>query len=276
MIHKGLKVVLFAGAVLAAIGMFAPAANAGWWWGAAPAYSGCDSCGFSGCGGCGGHHCCHRSCYGGCWSAYSPCCGSCYSSWTPCGCSSCGWTTSVSSCGCGGMTGTTSAPGIPEMAPKSGSAPTPAPAPPTTPGVTTPSSTGSAPIPPVTPPTGLPALGAPGATEGPGGLLPTPGHGASLEDIRNDGCLLTVWVPYEAQVTINGTQTKSVGSRRQFVSYGLQPGYSYTYQVVAKIMREGKEYTESKTISVTAGDRSGVAFGFNNPPAPPESQTASN
>jgi hypothetical protein len=56
-------------------------------------------------------------------------------------------------------------------------------------------------------------------------------------------------------VTINGLATKSTGSRRQFVSYGLKPGFTYTYEVV--------ELTESKTISLTAGDRGGVAFGFN-------------
>ena len=106
--HKGLKLVLFASVALAAIGMLAPAANAGWWWGAAPSYSGCDSCGGgdmygSGCG-CGGHHHSHHGGYGGCgggcgcygggWTAWNPCCGSCYSTWTPscCGCSS--WGTS--------------------------------------------------------------------------------------------------------------------------------------------------------------------------------------
>jgi uncharacterized protein (TIGR03000 family) len=96
-----------------------------------------------------------------------------------------------------------------------------------------------------------------------------------LEPTSENGCLLTVWVPYEAKVSINGLATKSTGSRRQFVSYGLRPGYTYTYEVVAKIVREGKEYTENKTISMTAGDRGGVAFGFNTI-APPEGQTASN
>ena len=109
-------------------------------------------------------------------------------------------------------------------------APTPAPAaptPPVAPGATAPSSTGAT-VPPVTPPTGpTPPLSTPSATE-PGGLpLPT-GHGASLDEIREDGCLLTIWVPHDATVTINGNATKSTGSRRQFVSYGLRPGYSYT------------------------------------------------
>jgi len=46
--------------------------------------------------------------------------------------------------------------------------------------------------------------------------------------------VLTVWVPYDAKVTVNGMETRSTGSRRQFVSYGLQQGLSYKYVVRAK------------------------------------------
>ncbi len=77
--------------------------------------------------------------------------------------------------------------------------------------------------------------------------------------------MLTVWVPYEAKVTINGMLTKSTGSKRHFVSYGLRPGYTYNYEVKAEIVRDGKIYTESHTVSLTAGERNGVAFGFNIP-----------
>ena len=155
-------------------------------------------------------------------------------------------------------------------------APAQAPAPPTAPaapGVTTPSSTG-APVPPITTPTGpAPSLSTPN-TEAPG--LPIPGHGASLDQTREDGCVLTVWVPASAKVTINGNATKSTGSQRHFVSYGLQPGYSYTYQVVAKALVNGKEYTDSKTISLTAGARGSVAFGFNDARVTEGLMTASN
>jgi uncharacterized protein (TIGR03000 family) len=78
----------------------------------------------------------------------------------------------------------------------------------------------------------------PNPSEGPGGLLPPSGHGTSLEETREDSCLLTVWVPYDAKVTINGHPTKSTGSRRQFVSYGLRPGYTYTYEVTASLNQE--------------------------------------
>jgi uncharacterized protein (TIGR03000 family) len=59
--------------------------------------------------------------------------------------------------------------------------------------------------------------------------------------------------------------TKTTGSKRHFVSYGLRPGYTYKYVVKAEIVREGKIVTEEQTVAITAGDRSGVAFGFNIP-----------
>ena len=80
--------------------------------------------------------------------------------------------------------------------------------------------------------------------------------------MENSG-LLVVYVPYEAKVFINGMATKSEGSRRQFVSYGLKPGYTYKYEVKAQIVRDGKIVTDVKTIALVAGDRGGVAFGFN-------------
>jgi uncharacterized protein (TIGR03000 family) len=87
----------------------------------------------------------------------------------------------------------------------------------------------------------------------------------SYEPTPADTGILTVWVPSDAKVTINGMLTKSTGNKRLFVSYGLRPGYSYRYKVVAEAVKEGKIYTESQTIAITAGDRGGVAFGFNIP-----------
>jgi uncharacterized protein (TIGR03000 family) len=111
---------------------------------------------------------------------------------------------------------------------------------------------------PANPPTGIPGTTTP--------LMPDSGiHPTSLEPTPADSGILTVWVPYEAKVTINGMLTKSTGSKRRFVSYGLRPGYTYKYEVKAEIVREGKIQTETQTVSITAGDRGGVAFGFNIP-----------
>ena len=79
---------------------------------------------------------------------------------------------------------------------------------------------------------------------------------------ENSG-ILTVWVPYDAKVTINGMATKSTGSRRQFVSYDLKEGFSYKYEVKAEVVRDGKIVEDNKSVILTAGSNTAVAFGFN-------------
>jgi uncharacterized protein (TIGR03000 family) len=75
--------------------------------------------------------------------------------------------------------------------------------------------------------------------------------------------LLTIWVPAKAKVFINGMETSTTGSRRRYVSHGLQPGLTYKYAIRAEIVRDGKIATETKTVNLTAGGNEGVAFGFN-------------
>ena len=79
--------------------------------------------------------------------------------------------------------------------------------------------------------------------------------------------VVTVWVPYDAKVTINGLATRSVGSRRQFVSFGLKPGFSYKYDIHAEVVRDGKLVEDTHTVTLTAGQNTAVAFGFNTNPA---------
>jgi hypothetical protein len=49
------------------------------------------------------------------------------------------------------------------------------------------------------------------------------------------------------------------------VSFGLKPGFSYKYEVRAQIVRDGQLVEEARTVSLTAGQRFAVAFGFNKP-----------
>ncbi len=77
--------------------------------------------------------------------------------------------------------------------------------------------------------------------------------------------MLTVYVPYEAKITINGLPTQSTGSRRQYASFGLKPGMNYKYDIHAEIVRDGKIVEESKTVTLTAGQQDAAAFGFNKP-----------
>jgi len=87
----------------------------------------------------------------------------------------------------------------------------------------------------------------------------------SIEPPTADSGVLTVWVPNEAKVLINGLPTKSTGSTRCFVSYGLQPGHTYEYKVKAEVVREGKIITKKQTILLPAGAQRRVAFGFSTP-----------
>ena len=101
----------------------------------------------------------------------------------------------------------------------------------------------------------------PGTPPGPSPVLPK----TSATSADNSG-ILTVWVPYDAKVTINGLETHSTGSRREFVSYGLKSGLSYKYIVRAQVLREGKLIEETRTVTLTAGQIEAVAFGFNTSP----------
>jgi uncharacterized protein (TIGR03000 family) len=110
---------------------------------------------------------------------------------------------------------------------------------------------------PAEPPATLPQLDEPPAAPA---TPASPTTGA--EPTREDSGLLSIYVPYDAKVTINGLLTSSKGSRRQYVSYGLKPGFSYTYEVRAVVVRDGRPVEEVKTAVLTAGDSTAVAFGF--------------
>ncbi len=177
-------------------------------------------------GGCGG-------CYSGCYGSYS----SCYSGW---GCGSyCSTCSAVSSC-CGDSA--VAAPAAqPTLAPAA-PAPTPARKPI---------------IEPLTPEPAAPAPGLPGPA--PSTTMPKTSGPTSA-----DSGVLTIWVPYDAKVTVNGLETHSTGSRRQFISYGLKPGFNYKYVIRATVVRDGQVQEEvPQTVMLTAGKVASVAFGFN-------------
>lgn len=90
--------------------------------------------------------------------------------------------------------------------------------------------------------------------------------GTSTTPTANNSALITVWVPHDARVFVNGHETTSTGSRRQFVSYGLKPGYQYEYEVRAQVPRNGKWMEDVRKITLTAGADESVAFGFNTLP----------
>jgi uncharacterized protein (TIGR03000 family) len=252
--------------VVLAITLFAVAdqANAGWWhhggccggvYGPFPSYVAWDA----GC--CGG---------GYDWGWYRPwrnggCCGGWYGGWyAGYGCcrptySCCGYDTVTGCCGetaygSVGVQGTLQpTPAVPTPAKKpvieAPAAPTATPEPGTAvPGTPTPA---NPPAPGIDTVPAVPNLGTPSTSVTP----------------DNSG-MLTVWVPYDAKVTINGMPTKSTGSRRTFISYDLKPGFTYKYEVKAEVVdkEKGQIVEDTKTVVLTAGASNALAFGFNRAP----------
>ena len=84
--------------------------------------------------------------------------------------------------------------------------------------------------------------------------------GATEQTGTQSEATLTVNVPSDARVFVNGVKTNSVGSERSYVSRGLQGGLNYTYEVRAEIERDGKLVEETKMVSLTAGRTARVAF----------------
>lgn len=77
---------------------------------------------------------------------------------------------------------------------------------------------------------------------------------------EDNAATLTVEVPENAIVTVNGHKTQSEGAVRQYLSKGLQPGYVYTYVVKAVFDVDGVEQSETKSIKLRAGDVQRLEF----------------
>ncbi len=102
-------------------------------------------------------------------------------------------------------------------------------------------------------PTPAPAP-APGPTDVPGA--------PSQTSVPQGRGLLTLAVPEDAKVFINGLQTKSTGTVREYASFGLKPGYSYKYDVRVEVVRDGQTRQESRLVYLTAGVTESLAFDF--------------
>lgn len=82
-------------------------------------------------------------------------------------------------------------------------------------------------------------------------------------DVDGDEVYLTVAVPADAKVFVNGKATTSSGTLRQFVSRGLEVGKSYKFEVRAELTAaDGEPMVETKTLVASAGDSENVQFAF--------------
>lgn len=85
--------------------------------------------------------------------------------------------------------------------------------------------------------------------------------------VEADSALLTVSVPEDALVIVNGFQTKAIGLVRQFKSSGLKPGLVYNYEVEVTYNVDGAERTESKSVKLRSGTSQSLTFAADDNPA---------
>jgi uncharacterized protein (TIGR03000 family) len=92
-------------------------------------------------------------------------------------------------------------------------------------------------------------------------IIDSASHESAKPAVETDVAILTVAVPSDAKVTINGHPTSSDGTVRQFKSRGLKEGYVYTYVVnVTYDHVEGQAKSESKSVKLRCGDVERVEF----------------
>ncbi len=71
---------------------------------------------------------------------------------------------------------------------------------------------------------------------------------------------LSVSVPADAVVFVNGAATKSTGTQRQYVSNGLAQGEDYAYEVRVEYELNGEKVVESKSATLTANGTATLSF----------------
>ena len=79
--------------------------------------------------------------------------------------------------------------------------------------------------------------------------------------------LLSIRVPPQAIVRINGEQTSQYGPRREFMSSGLAPGRTYPFVVTARWTGpDGQVVEREQRLHVQGGERRNVDFLTPSPP----------
>jgi len=71
---------------------------------------------------------------------------------------------------------------------------------------------------------------------------------------------LTVTLPADARLTVDGTPTSTTSAVRTFVTPNLTPGKTFTYTMKAEYMKNGEPVSEEKVVKVQAGKETRVSF----------------
>jgi uncharacterized protein (TIGR03000 family) len=118
-------------------------------------------------------------------------------------------------------------------------------------------------VPPTMPgvPMGTPVPGGAAPAITPPAAAPAPAP-APMTQVPARSAILNVQVPGEAKVFVNGLATSSTGGSRRYVSHDLEPGFNYTYELKAEIVRDGKTMTDTKVVKLKAGESANLEFDF--------------
>jgi len=84
--------------------------------------------------------------------------------------------------------------------------------------------------------------------------------GPAGEDETSDTALITITVPADARLLIDGAATVSTSETRTFESPILQVGKSYTYTFTAEFARDGKNVVVTRDVKVQAGAEINVSM----------------
>jgi uncharacterized protein (TIGR03000 family) len=100
----------------------------------------------------------------------------------------------------------------------------------------------------------------PGGTETPPPPPADTGVPGGTTYLQRDAVLISVNVPAEAKIFVNGNPTRSTGISRQYISRGLTGGRQYTYELRAEMEINGQTVSDTQVVQLAAGERRQVAF----------------
>ena len=72
---------------------------------------------------------------------------------------------------------------------------------------------------------------------------------------------VVIKLPADATVYFDDRPTKQAGAERTYVTPELPPGKEYVYQVKIEYTRDGRMTTQTKSVTVRAGQTSRLEFG---------------
>jgi uncharacterized protein (TIGR03000 family) len=104
---------------------------------------------------------------------------------------------------------------------------------------------------------GVPTDAAPSS---PAPASPAPADATEGKSAYTGAGMLLVKVPANAKIFVNGKETTSTGTERQYISRGLVRGASYKFEVKAELNRAGEPVVITKTANLTAGGNAEVTF----------------